>query len=207
LDFAAGFGPGNLDPLDASGISHAEDFPRIVRREIAATAVFQTRANRAAGGPADLRADRVTIATDTLQLQTDPTVSGIGDVAQQQRPPAVIADEDINQAVVVEVSRCQAPRRVWLAKCGAGIGADIAQLPGLLVKQKKGLLVFDLGGTSLDAVVGMPIRQNQIDGAVVVVKNLSPQPLKYRVSCPIPCSREMSRNVSSFMFRYNENIS
>ena len=62
LDLAARFRPDNLDPIDFPGVSGAQDFAWIVRRQVTSSAIFQSRPHHATGLPADPGPDRIAIA-------------------------------------------------------------------------------------------------------------------------------------------------
>ena len=96
-------------------------------------------------------------------------ITGAGAILQQQRRLSVVGHDHVEPAVIVEVANREATRGVCLGERGPGLGADVAQLAALVVEKQQRLLVFHLLRVLLDHVVGVTVRQNQVDRAVVVV--------------------------------------
>src|SRR4051794_38656159 len=101
---------------------------------MAAAAVLQACALHAPGRPGDARPDRVAVATDAPQPQTEPVVSRAGAVLQQKRRLSVVRDHHIEAAVVVEIADRQTSRWVRFGKCRARVRGYVAQLAALVVE-------------------------------------------------------------------------
>ena len=90
-------------------------------------------------------------------------------VLEQHRRAAVVADQDIDASVVVVVADRQPSRRKHLLEDRPGLIAHVRQLCPVAVKEEQRLLVADLLRVLVDHVVGMAVRQEEIDDSVVVV--------------------------------------
>src|ERR1035438_6268889 len=99
LNVFAGSRPMNLHFVDMRGIADSEDFARIVRREVTAAVVLQSRPYRSAGFYYDASADGVAVAGDPLQLQSQPIITLRRSVEQDGRGPSVYSDNHIESTI------------------------------------------------------------------------------------------------------------
>src|SRR4030095_3648246 len=77
--------PFYLDAVDLRRLAGAQNFARVVRRQVAAAAGLQTRTLHAARRPREDRADRAGVAFRGDELKPEPVVSVTAFVAQQDR--------------------------------------------------------------------------------------------------------------------------
>src|SRR5207237_10606529 len=140
--------------------ANSQYLTRILRRQVAAAIIFQTKATLSPGCPIQLRPNRVAVAMDSFQLQPQPIVPAGSIVLQQQRSGTVIADQYIQGAIVIVVSQRQAACREKLLERWATSFADIMKLVIIfLIEQQQGLFVSNLRRIAFDHVVGMSIGQ------------------------------------------------
>ena len=74
-------------------------------RQITSPGILQPGPDHATRRPADLRADRIAITLGPLQFQSDPMISRPRVVPQQNRRPAIISNQHIHSAVVIEIAQ------------------------------------------------------------------------------------------------------
>src|SRR5436309_8630973 len=107
------------------------------------TIVLQAKSFFAACRPVDLCADSVAVALRAFQLQAQPVVSFRGIVFQQQRSGTIVADQNVESAVIVEVTYCQASCSEIFLKCRTTLVTDVVQLAVFtLMKEQQRFLVF-----------------------------------------------------------------
>src|SRR6266545_2982836 len=154
--------PFYLDAVDLRRLAGAQNFARVVRRQIAAAAGLQTRTLYAARRPRDDRADRAGVAFRGDELKPEPVVSVTAFVAQQDRRVAVVDYQHVKVAVVIDVADRQPPR-------GEVAFEDLSRLRADVFELQQRLFVFHLRRLYLDHVVGVAVGKDQVWVAVVVV--------------------------------------
>ena len=82
LNKAAGLGPFDFDRVELFMFAQAENDARIVRREIAAAAYFETCLLQIAGLIGNARADGVGVGFFAFEIQAEPAILGSGIVAK-----------------------------------------------------------------------------------------------------------------------------
>src|SRR5436309_8247118 len=92
------------------------------------TIVLQAKSFFAACRPVNLCADSVAVALRAFQLQAQPVVSFRGIVFQQQRSGTIVANQNIESAVVIEIADRQASCRKIFLKCRTSLITDVVQL-------------------------------------------------------------------------------
>src|SRR6266853_1936688 len=101
---AAGLRPSNFQSVDFCALANAEDFAGIVRREIASAANLQPSALQIAGLPEKFCADGVGVGFLSNQAYAEPVVFGGGNIFQKYWGAAVHRYENVERAIIVEVT-------------------------------------------------------------------------------------------------------
>src|SRR5439155_3718333 len=115
--------------------AQAQDLAGIVRREVAAAGRFQARPLDPAGRPGDAGPDRITIACGPDQANAKPVLALSCLVAQQQRRPAVVGDQDVWAAIVVVIAQGGSSRGKLAREGGPGLRRDVVKFPVLLAEE------------------------------------------------------------------------
>src|SRR5262245_5261857 len=161
--------PFDLDAVDLRRLTGAQNFARVVRRQIAAAAGLQPRTLHAARRPRYDRAYRAWIAFRRDELKSEPVVSVPALVAQQDRRVAVVDDQYVKVAVVIDVADRQTAGGEVAFEDLARLGADVLVFAVDVLEHQQRLFVFHLRRLYLDHVVGVAVGQDQVGVAVVVV--------------------------------------
>ena len=90
-------------------------------------------------------------------MKTDPVILAAHLVMEKQRWAAVVIDEDVQTAVIIEIAHSQSARRPHLLKSRTGLRTHIFETSAVAVKKQEWLLVCDSGGVDLNHVVRVPI--------------------------------------------------
>ena len=107
VDTFTGCGPMDLQLIEQSRGADPENFPQIMRGEIAATIVLQALAQLTVRFPKNARADSIAIACHAFQPETKPIVPFGRIVFQEHGNPAVGCSEHIERSVIVVVAHGQ----------------------------------------------------------------------------------------------------
>lgn len=120
--------PFNFHPVGFSGSTQTEDLARVVRGEIAATAGLEAGTRDTSCGPADSRSDAVAAASGAYKGKARPVSPFVCLVVQQHTGSGVVGDKDVELAVIVEISHCQAPCGKAFGQGWSGFGGHVACL-------------------------------------------------------------------------------
>src|SRR5438270_10608601 len=74
VDSSAGRRPADFEPIQLLCRAQTDHLARVVRRQVTASAAFQSRALDAAGRPRQPRANRVAVAGSAGELQPNPVI-------------------------------------------------------------------------------------------------------------------------------------
>src|SRR5438552_8832786 len=109
-------GPAHLELVKLGGGADPENFPEIVRGEIAAAIVLRALAAFAACFPKYTLPDSIAIARHAFQPETQPIVPFGRVVLQEHGRAAVGCNEHIERSVIVIVAHSQSSRSEALLK-------------------------------------------------------------------------------------------
>src|SRR5581483_2801563 len=86
------------------------------------------------------------------------------------RRTAVFRKNNVGEPVVIQVGNRHSPRGVFSGEGGAGLIADVFHSSALDITQQEKWLAVSYSTTAfIDCIVGMTIRQDQIEPSVIVV--------------------------------------
>ncbi len=111
-------GPSDGHPADDLGRAQAHQNPRVVRRHEAVSALFLSADDPPSGLDLDARPHGVAGSASPNQGKADPVVSGRRIVAKDRRWTVLVADDQIEVAVVIKVSDRQAMAEVPTLEIG-----------------------------------------------------------------------------------------
>src|SRR5258706_6654275 len=119
----------------------------------------------------DAGADAVAVAPRPLELQRQPVPGPITPVVAEELGPAVVVDdEEIDVAVVVDIGDGEAAADVRRDEGVAQSRPDLVEAPLAVVLEKgPGLEVGHLGAAQPDVVDDVPVGDEEVQVAVVVV--------------------------------------
>src|SRR5882762_3350319 len=102
-------------------------------------------------------------------MNPQPVILPPGIVAEKKRRAIIDGDQDVNGAVVIEVTECQSTRGHQHGKNGAALCADVLEGFPSVVKQHERLFVSDLAVQGADEVIRIAVGEKQIQVPVIVI--------------------------------------
>src|SRR6266852_7861724 len=102
--------PLHFYPVESIALAETQHDTRVMRGEVAATADFHAALLQIACLIGDARADGVGIGFLSDEIQAKPMVLAAGVVAEEKRSPVVDRDQNIDSAIVVEVTESKTSR-------------------------------------------------------------------------------------------------
>src|SRR6266849_2243778 len=100
--------PLHFYPVEFIALAETQHDTRVMRGEVAATADFHAALLQIAYLIGDARADGVGIGFLPDEIQANPMVLAAGVVAEEKWSPVVDRDQNIDGAIVVEITECKA---------------------------------------------------------------------------------------------------
>src|SRR5205814_7483585 len=118
----------------------------------------------------DTSAHRVPIALHAHQLQVEEVVAIASTVVQQQRRIAIVGHDQVREAVIIKIRESHSASDIGFLRSDAGLFGGLYESPvALVVKERVDLLVVNFRSDLLDFRVYVPIRDEEVEPAVIVV--------------------------------------
>ena len=168
IDLAAR--PGDFQGFDLRALAQTEVNSRIAGRHVAHAAFGLLDVHEAFGSQLQRSADAVAIRFGADQQNFQPVIRVAAVVAQEFRIIAAIVDDDVDVAVVVEISGSKAAandgtHEIWAERLGNFLELAFAQV----AKHQQRLFVSDLAVIELHVVEHGAVQLQNVGPAVVVV--------------------------------------
>ena len=166
--------PGHLDRVRDLRARESEVLAHVVLRQITRAALHQTPLCRRSGPHRDDRADGVRVGRLPMELDDQPMAAPGELVVENLRPAVQIVDDDVEAAVVVDVSGGEAAAHAFLHERLAESGGDLLEgaVAAIAIEQ----LALAIPGRrahphAVQLRIDMPVDRDEIQpGVVVVVK-------------------------------------
>ena len=142
---------------------------KIALGEIATTRTDLVCQCHASGGELDSRAYCKTVALGSAELKADPMISGYPPVAKNQRGAIDVFDNNVQLAVIEQVTNCKPAGNMRLHQRRSSLLACVAKASVTLIQMKKARLFVTGARRQLrDLWVHVSGDSNQIEPTIII---------------------------------------